>query len=77
MENVFKKTRSAMSGENQEEKIVSIDKEAIRTGEDKKNHWSVPFKLSLNPDRSWQEKFYDVQQKIPLSQKENHSLSKM
>ena len=52
-----------MSSENQEIKIVSVDKEAIRVSSDKKDYWVVPFKLSLKPDQSWQEKFYEVQQK--------------
>ncbi|MBN1870281.1 MAG: hypothetical protein JW847_06895 [Candidatus Omnitrophica bacterium] len=52
-----------MSGENQEIKIVGVDKEAIRTGSDTKEHWVVPFKLSLKPDQSWQARFYEIQKR--------------
>ena len=52
-----------MGEESQEIKIVGIDKEAIRTASDKKEHWIVPFKLSSTPDQSWQEKFYEVQKR--------------
>ena len=52
-----------MSGENQEIKIIAIDKEAIKVSSDKKDFWVIPFKLSGNPDQIWERKFYDVQQK--------------
>ena len=65
-----------MGGENQEVKIISVDKAAIRTGVDKKNQWFVPFKLSLSPDRSWQEKFYEVQQKNTATAKRKSQLVK-
>ena len=65
-----------MGGEKQEVKIISVDKAAIRTGEDKKNQWFVPFKLSLSPDRSWQEKFYEVQQRNTAAAKRKSQLVK-
>ena len=51
-----------MSGENQEIKIVGVDKEEIKVGGNK-DEWIIPFKLSATPDESWQKKFYEVQQK--------------
>ena len=63
-----------MSGESQEIKIVGVDKEAIKTDSDKKEHWVVPFKLSLNPDQSWQDKYYEVQKKNTNAMKRKSQL---
>jgi len=52
-----------MNGESQEIKIVGVDKETIKVSSDKEDYWLIPFKLSLIPDRSWQKRFYEVQQK--------------
>jgi hypothetical protein len=52
-----------MVGERQEINIVGVDKEEIKISPDKKEYWVVPFKLSLNPDESWQKKFHEVQRK--------------
>ncbi len=52
-----------MSGENQEIKIVGVDKEAIKVSTESKDLWIVPFKLSQKPDSSWERKFYETQQK--------------
>ena len=52
-----------MVGESQEIRIISVNKEEIRMGSDKKECWVVPFKLSLIPDESWQRRFYEIQQK--------------
>ncbi|MDP8266395.1 MAG: hypothetical protein P9M07_05555 [Candidatus Aceula meridiana] len=52
-----------MSGENQEIKIVGIDKDSIRISSDNKDYWVVSFKLATSPDQSWQKKFYEIQKK--------------
>jgi len=52
-----------MSGENQEIKIIGVDKDTIRISPESKDYWVIPFKLSANPDQSWQQKFYEVQKK--------------
>jgi hypothetical protein len=52
-----------MSSESQEIKIVGVDKEAIGISVDKKDFWSIPFKLSLKPEQTWEKKFFEIQQK--------------
>ncbi len=52
-----------MEGESQEVKIIGVEKEGIAMSPNKKEIWVVPFKLSLSPDKFWQKKFYEVQQK--------------
>jgi uncharacterized protein YajQ (UPF0234 family) len=52
-----------MSAENSEIKVVSVDKDAIKVGLDKKDFCTIPFKLSAKPDETWEKKFYEVQQK--------------
>ncbi|MCX5680797.1 MAG: hypothetical protein NT079_00640 [Candidatus Omnitrophica bacterium] len=52
-----------MSTESQEIKIIGIDKEAIRVSLEKNNFCTILFKFSLKPDQSWEQKFYEVQQK--------------
>jgi len=60
-----------MSEESQQVKVVGVDKEGIRTCSDKKDQWIVPFTLSIKPDQSWQEKFYEAQKSDsdPMSRK--------
>lgn len=49
--------------ESREIKIVNVNKEAIKTSPDKKDFWIVPFKLSQEPDQSWERIFSEAQKK--------------
>ena len=49
--------------ESREIKIVNVNKEAIKTGPDKKDFWIIPFKLSQEPDQSWERIFSEIQKK--------------
>lgn len=62
--------------ESQEIKIVSVDKEAIQVGMDKKDFCVIPFKLSAKPDETWEKKFYEVQQKDKSAMKRKAHLIK-
>lgn len=52
-----------MDSEGQEIRIVGVDKEAIKLSPDKKDCWTVHFKLSGSPDHSWEKKFYETHQR--------------
>jgi len=52
-----------MSNESPEIKIVGVQKETIKVSSDKEDFWVIPFKLSLIPDKVWEKKFFDVQQR--------------
>lgn len=49
-----------MGEESQEVKIIGINKEAIKSVSEKKERWIVSFTLSVKPDQSWEEKFYEA-----------------
>ncbi len=52
-----------MGEETRDIRIIGVDKEAIKAGSGKVEHWVIPFTLSLAPDENWQRNFYEVQKK--------------
>ena len=60
---IHKRARLVMSEETRDIRIIGVDKEAIKTGSGKVEHWVISFKLSLAPDENWQKNFYEVQKK--------------
>ncbi len=52
-----------MPEENEDIKIIGVDKEAIKISSEKGEYWSVPFRLSHVPDQSWHKKFHEVREK--------------
>ena len=58
-----------MSEENEEIKIIGVDKDAIEMSSGKQNLWIIGFKLSAKPDQDWDRRFYEVEQREKNSMK--------
>lgn len=49
--------------EEQEIRVIAVDKEHIRESPTIKGGWIIPFKLSAKPNESWERHFYEVHRK--------------